>query len=176
MRDLTDEQLMIEYREGSITAFELLYERYRVALYRYFSRLCGNPTQANDLYQGSWEKVIRNRKKYPEQAPFRAWLFRVARNHYIDTLRAARPTDVLEEEPGDETNPDPGDQWDGEQRERELREALMKLSEEQRDAIVLKLDGGLDLKSIAEVTGVGMETAKSRIRYATRSLKEVFQQ
>jgi RNA polymerase sigma-70 factor (ECF subfamily) len=53
-----------------------------------------------------------------------------------------------------------------------LREAIGALPEKQRDALLLKLDGGLDLQSIADVLGVNRETAKSRLRYAVAKLKQ----
>ena len=175
MRDASDEQLMSEYVKGSMAAFELLYARHRGGLYRYFMRLSGHPATANDLYQGCWEKVIRAREQYTPDAPFRAWLFRIARNHHVDHLRAQRPASELDPELVDPDTVDSAEQLDRGQRDGRLRAALAALPEEQRDALVLKLDAGLDLKTIAEVTGVGTETAKSRLRYATRSLKEALQ-
>ena len=136
---------------------------------------CGNPTLAGDLYQGCWEKVIKARDRYPAQAPFRAWLFRIARNHLVDDLRARRPGSELDTDVPDPLCIDPGERMDADACVQRLRVALAGLPEEQRDAIVLKLDAGLDLATIAEVTGVGIETAKSRLRYATRSLKQALQ-
>ena len=175
MRDASDEQLMVEYGKGSMAAFEVLYARHRVALYRYFMRVAGNTATANDLYQGCWEKVIKARRRYSAKAPFQAWLFRIARNHHIDHLRSQRPTAELDPQQADPDSVDNGENLDQQQRELALRSALAALPEEQRDALVLKLDAGLDLQTIAAVTGVGVETAKSRLRYATRSLKQALQ-
>ena len=138
-------------------AFETLYSRYRGPLYRYLLRLAGTETGANDLYQGAWEKVIAARRKLPHKAPFRAWLFRVAHNHAMDGFRRRQAETGLEAA--------------AEQRQ-SLESAVQALPAEQRDALLLKLEGGLDLDEIARVTGVGKETAKSRLRYAVARLKK----
>jgi len=72
-------------------AFEVLYERHRGPLYRYILRLVGNPATANDLYQGSWEKIIKARGRYKDSAPFKAWMYRIAHNHVMDHFRREQP-------------------------------------------------------------------------------------
>lgn len=175
MRERSDEDLMADWAEGGMAAFEALYARYRGPLYRYLLRLCGDPARANDLYQGSWEKVIRARRQYRPQAPFRAWLFRIAHNHAMDDFRRERPTTPLHETDPPGPEPGPAAEAEAEERARRLGAALSALPAEQRDAILLKLEGGLDLEAIAQVTGVGRETAKSRLRYATARLKTALQ-
>lgn len=63
MRERTDEALMKACAQGNMEAFELLYDRHRVPLYRYILRQAGDSAAANDLYQGSWEKIIRARDR-----------------------------------------------------------------------------------------------------------------
>jgi RNA polymerase sigma-70 factor (ECF subfamily) len=171
MRDATDEALMIDYANGNLRAFEILYERYRLPLFRYFRRQAGPQTVAEDLYQGCWEKVIRARERYDPEAPFRAWLFRIAHNHLVDSYRARRPTASLEVDPPDPAHRETGQALDDVARRVQLRQALQELPEEQREAMLLKLDADLSLEEIAQITGVGTETAKSRLRYATAKLK-----
>lgn len=175
MRDVPDETLMKRYGQGDIGAFEALYERYRGPVYRYFLRQSPDEATAGDLYQGCWEKVIKARGRYRDKAPFRAWLFRVARNHLIDHHRGRAPETPLAFEPAAPDRDNPGAELEKGQRDRRLIDALATLPPEQRDAILLKLEGGLSLEEIARATGVGSETAKSRLRYATRKLKEVLQ-
>jgi RNA polymerase sigma-70 factor (ECF subfamily) len=177
MRDLADERLMQHYASGDMRAFEELYRRYRGPLYRYFRRQVSDPATANDLYQGSWEKIIGARHRYRAKAPFRAWVFRIARNHLVDFYRRQRPTASLDQGgyfmdlPGPE--PEPETVLEGADQERRLRQAILNLSPEQRDALLLKLESGLALDEIATMTGVGRETVKSRLRYATAQLRKV---
>jgi RNA polymerase sigma-70 factor (ECF subfamily) len=175
MQDDADETLMIAYGAGDMAAFETLYARYRGPLYRYFTRQVSEPATANDLYQGCWEKVIAARRKYSDKAPFKAWLFRIAHNHLVDHYRAVRPASELPEDtPGEEI--DPGDDIDAQHLDQRLRDAIAALPDEQKQALLLRLESGLGLEDIARITGVGTETAKSRLRYATAKLKQVMQE
>jgi len=173
MHEFSDEDLMMEWVAGKMEAFERLYERYRGPLYRYILRRVGDDATANDLYQGSWEKIIRGRKSYRPQAPFPAWMYRIAHNHVMDYFRRQRPETDIETELLESGTAGPEEQLGLENREADLREALARLPEKQRDAILLKLDAGLDLQTIADVTGVNRETAKSRLRYAVSRLKHL---
>jgi RNA polymerase sigma-70 factor (ECF subfamily) len=171
MRERTDEDLMNAYAKGDMSAFELLYDRHRAPLYRYILRLAGDASTANDLYQGCWEKIIRARQRYNPSAPFRAWMYRIAHNHAMDFFRRRRP---LANTPGNEpcaTDPGPEELLLSDDRSTRLQEAIAKLPDGQRDVLLLKLESGLDLQTIAEVTGVSKETAKSRLRYAVAKLK-----
>ncbi len=170
----SDEALMIAYAQGQAVAFEQLYARWRQPLYAYFRRHAGDEATANDLYQGCWEKVIGARRRYRHPPPFRAWLFRIAHNHLVDHWRAQKPSAPLP--PGLAADEDhPGESLDEQARQARFRAAVDALPDDQREAIVLRLEAGLGVEQIAEVTGVGVETAKSRLRYATRKLKEALQ-
>ena len=92
MRERRDEALMQAFADGSMEAFECLYERHRSGLYRYVVRKTGYTAEANDLFQGAWEKVIRARAQYQPRVPFRAWLYRITYNHVMDYFRRVEPT------------------------------------------------------------------------------------
>jgi RNA polymerase sigma-70 factor (ECF subfamily) len=173
MRERSDEALMKAFAGGSMQAFEHLYERHRPALYRYVLRKTGNPATANDLFQGAWEKVIRARAQYKPSVPFRAWLYRVTHNHVMDYFRRLQPATGISEETLESAEPGPDSLAALEARANRLRIAIGRLPGEQKDAMLLKLEGGLDVGEIATVTGVNRETAKSRLRYATGKLKEM---
>jgi RNA polymerase sigma-70 factor (ECF subfamily) len=175
MDETNDETLMLRYGSGDMSAFEILYDRYRGPLYRYFLRQIGEPATTNDLYQGCWEKVIGARQRYDAKAPFKAWLFRIARNHLVDHHRAARPNQSIEQDVVDDAGTGPEAQAEATERDSSFRTALAQLPEYQREALLLRLEGGLSLEEIGSVTGAGFETAKSRLRYATNKLKQALQ-
>lgn len=175
MRGSTDEQLMVMYAAGDASAFEDLYQRYRGPLYRYIQRQVRDPATVNDLYQGSWEKVIKARKRYKPAAPFRAWLFRVAHNHLVDHFRAYRETDELDPERLVANSPAPEEALGEEQRQARFLAAVQELPEEQKQTLLLKIEAGLGLEEIGKITGVERETVKSRLRYATNKLKRKLQ-
>ena len=175
MRGSTDEQLMTMYAAGDAAAFEDLYQRYRGPLYRYIQRQVRDPATANDLYQGSWEKIIKARKRYQPAAPFRAWLFRIAHNHLVDHFRASRETDTLDPEKLVATAPEPAEALGKEQQQARFVAALQKLPPEQKQTLLLKIEAGLGLEEIGKITGVERETVKSRLRYATAKMKRILQ-
>jgi len=175
MHELSDEQLMLRYAAGEMPAFEVLYDRHRGALYRYFVRHLGEATTANDLYQSCWEKVIGARSRYRPQAPFRAWLFRIAHNLVADHYRRRPPLTPLDESGFVGAAPGPDEALERDAQAASLRAALLSLPSEQRDALLLKLEGGFSLEDIASLSGVGRETIKSRLRYATERLRKVMQ-
>ena len=176
MQERTDEALMQAYAKGNPEAFELLYNRHRGPLYRYVLRQVGEAGTANDLYQGCWEKIIRARANYRPSAPFRAWMYRIAHNHVMDHFRKAKPESDVPMDELEANQPGPQEQYLFEDRTARLKQAVHRLPVNQREAILLKLEGGFDLPTIAEITGVNRETAKSRLRYALDKLKIILQE
>jgi RNA polymerase sigma-70 factor (ECF subfamily) len=179
MSDDEDAQLMLAYAGGEMRAFETLYARHRGALYRYLVRQARDPEVANDLFQEVWSRIISNRERYEPRAKFRTFLFTLAHNCFIDHCRRqkSRPTgfeigeaDAADMLPArDELRPDTAlERAEGTQR---YRAALATLPAEQRDVYLLHEESDLSLEEIARVTGVGAETAKSRLRYAVGKLK-----
>lgn len=171
MRELSDEKLMRRYAKGDAKAFDELYQRHRGPLYRYFIRQVSDPATANDLYQGAWEKLIRARLSYRREVPFTAWLYKVAHNHLVDHFRRLRPTDSVENETLRDGRPDPSQNIIDDEQDQQLREGISCLPEEQRNTLLLKLETGLKMEEIANITGVSKETVKSRLRYAVNKLK-----
>ena len=90
----------------------------------------------------------------------------------MDGFRRRQPETGLETDTLAASSPGPVEEMSMAERRRSLEQAVQELPADQRDALILKLDGGLDLDDIARVTGVGKETAKSRLRYAVAKLKK----
>ena len=169
-----DSALMLRYRDGDVAAFEVLYQRHNDALYRYLLRLCHHRDTAEDIFQDAWGKIIKSRQNYRPTAKFSTFLYRVARNCFIDHIRRnKRHSHTVDVEP--DNQPDPGDQPDvlaeRSMARRRLDAALRELPEEQRDVFLLHEEAGLNLDQIASVTGANRETAKSRLRYAVKKLR-----
>ncbi|MDB5967622.1 MAG: polymerase sigma factor [Hydrocarboniphaga sp.] len=165
---------MLRYQRGELAAFEQLYRRHRGGSYRYLLRGCGNEDIAAELFQDVWASVVRSRSRYEVKARFATWLYKLAHNRLIDHYRAARAG----QEPLDDTielaapaHLEPEAQAQSVSTSRRLLQALGALPSEQREAFLMKEEGGLSLEQIAEVTGVGRETVKSRLRYALSRLR-----
>jgi len=177
-----DEDLMLAYVSGDAAAFDLLYARHRGGVYRYMLRQCSHRGVADELFQDVWMNLIRARASYVPSAKFATWLYRLARNRLIDHYRANGHLTLVSAD--DEAHQDavaelPGARGDepqfrAENRElgERLRAAVAALPPAQREALLLQQEGGLSLAEIAELTGAGAETVKSRLRYAFAKLRE----
>lgn len=169
-----DSALMLRYKDGDVTAFEMLYRRHNDSLYRYLLRLSHNRHTAEDLFQDVWGKIINARHRYRPTAKFSTFLYRVAHNCFIDYVRRNN-RHVTGTTVDPDCSPHPGDEPDENAEKSLARErldaALATLPDEQRDAFLLHEEAGLSIDTIAEITGANRETVKSRLRYASKKLK-----
>ncbi|MGK7294273.1 MAG: sigma-70 family RNA polymerase sigma factor [Candidatus Wenzhouxiangella sp. M2_3B_020] len=172
-----DDDLMLAFAAGESEAFDALYERYRKPIYRYLFHAVGNRATADDLYQDVWSRIIDARERFRRGNGFKRWAFRIAHNRLVDHWRVLgrRPApgdDDVDALPGDAADAPDAALARGQDAER-LRAALMRLPNEQREAFLLQQEAGLTLADIAERGGVGRETVKSRLRYATAKLRNL---
>jgi RNA polymerase sigma-70 factor (ECF subfamily) len=176
-----DAKLMLRYRDGDADAFLALYSRYKKPLYRYLLRQVRNAGAAADLFQDVWSRLVATRSRYEARAKFATFLFHIAHNCTVDFFRrdlrlsrAARQDDadtqVAEPEVPEYQRPDGIAEFAEQQSA--LLAALSCLPQEQREAFLLHEETGLTIEEIARVMDVGVETAKSRLRYAIRKLKK----
>lgn len=180
MRDRDDSQLMRAYADGDATAFEPLYTRHKQALFRYVRHSCSNEAVAHELFQDIWLHLIKGRTTYHEASPFKAWLYRIARNRLIDHYRQ-QP--AIADSPLDHDLPvshmsnlvttplTPLEIADLSERANVLHAAVQDLPAAQREAVLLRHIAGMSLQEIADHLGEGAETIKSRLRYATAKLR-----
>ena len=170
-----DDELMLAYASGEARAFELLYERYRQTLYRYLLHALGDRALADDLYQDVWSRIIDARTRFRKGHGFKRYAFRIAHNRLVDHWRQLGRrggSSALEDQPLAAPNEQqPERASEREQQAMRLHQALMQLSHEQREAFLLQQEAGLSLADIAEHSGVGRETVKSRLRYAVQRLR-----
>lgn len=178
----SDEVLMRDYAAGRAAAFDQLYLRHKGGVYRYLLRHCGNSATADELFQEIWMKVIRVRVSYVPTAKFTTWLYTLAHHRMVDHWRTHGQVKLTSADSDDATRETiealPAPSGDEPEAQREtvelrasLRTALATLPSEQRDAFLLQQEAGLSLAEIAELTGAGLETVKSRLRYAVAKLR-----
>lgn len=174
-----DAMLMQAYARGDLAAFEALYARHRGTLYRFLLRSVRDPQRADELFQETWSRVIAARARYRPQAKFSTWLLQIAHNLMVDSHRRQRPMaegDEAEIAMAALATPEreqPDHALSDFERRRGLQRAIEQLPEEQRTVVLLRLEHELSLEEMAEVTGTGRETVKSRLRYAMNKLREV---
>ncbi len=85
----TDDQLLIAYNRGEQRAFDLLYARYRHPLYGYLYRHLNCETQAGELFQDVWLRVIASSSRFENRGRFRSWIFTLAHNRLVDFYRGS---------------------------------------------------------------------------------------
>lgn len=179
-----DAELMRAHGAGDPHAFARLYDRYDRACFHVIRRLLGaaHGDAAEDLHQETWIAVSKNAAGFdPAKASFAAWLFAIARNKTFDHFRRQKVA-VLASAPESEFGEaamrvaDPGqtplEQVQSHERAKEIVAAVEALPLEQRGVFLMFAEGGLSLEEIAQVTGVAVETAKSRLRYARAKLRQ----
>ncbi len=177
---VSDEQLMLRYRDGDAAAFDELYGRHRGGVFRYVLRQVGLRSASEEIFQEIWIKIVTSRLRYRVEARFATFLYHVAHNCVMDHFRRKTPLHLISlDDDEDAGHQVAGPERDQPERAVALRQsaarllnALAMLPAEQRDAFLLHEEGGLTLEEIAEVTAVGRETVKSRLRYALAKLRQ----
>lgn len=188
--EATDESLMLAYARGDVQAFARLYERHEGGVHRFIGRCVGQQSGSgvvDELHQETWFAVTRQAARYEPSARFTTWLYTIARSRVIDHVRrqqaAGGPMRSLDETEEDAPSlaetlraddaHEPLRQLETREQARAFLLAVEQLPPEQREAFLLQAEGGLSLEEIAAATGVGSETAKSRLRYARAKLRQV---
>jgi RNA polymerase sigma-70 factor (ECF subfamily) len=177
----SDEDLMLAYAAGDAAAFDALYARHKGGVYRYLLRQCRQGSVADELFQDVWMNLIRSRASYAPTAKFTTWLYRIAHNRLIDHYRASGQVVLVSADDDahiDAVGAIPADCRDepdlraiNHELGARLKSAVAALPAAQREAFLLQQEGRLSLAEIAELTGVGVETIKSRLRYALNKLR-----
>jgi RNA polymerase sigma-70 factor (ECF subfamily) len=175
-----DAYLLRAHGAGDAHAFARLYDRYDRPCFQFIRRMLGaaHADAAEDLHQETWMAISKSAGAFDvDKARFPAWLFTIARNKVWDHFRRQKVA-VLAQAQGDAAMmvPDPGPTPLQQMESRELAQKLIAAIEalplEQRGAFVMFAHAGLSLEEIAQATGVGVETAKSRLRYARATLRQ----
>jgi RNA polymerase sigma factor (sigma-70 family) len=180
-----DPVLLRRFLDGDAAAFERLYDSHDRRCFDFIRRMLASADEATveDLHQEVWFAVARQAASFDEtKARFVTWLFTVARNKVMDYFRRSQgvvrlPGDIGEQaeaaldDPADAPTIDP----EHVAHNRQLAEALLRevqaLPFAQRETFVLFAHHELSLDEVAQITHVGLETAKSRLRYARQTLR-----
>lgn len=168
-REVEDHDLIGRARRGDVEAYNLLVSRWERRVFNYLLRLVGDREDAFDLSQETFLKAYQNLGKLEEDGRFASWLFRIAHNEAFSLLRRRKPEGEL-----------PPQVADGRARygmfpaelSLAVESALARLSDEQREAVLLKVYQGFKFEEMAEVLACPVSTIKSRLYTALDVLKE----
>ena len=180
---MTDHELVVLYENGNDSAFDILLERHQAYIYSYILFLVKDSDAANDFFQDTFSKAIVaiRSHKYQTNGKFSAWLTRIAHNLIIDKSRECETTCTVRE---DQVKPKTlnslrlseatrEDEIIDKQTRQSIRHMLDYLPEPQREVIMMRFYDDLSFKEIAELTGVSINTALGRCRYALINLRKL---
>lgn len=181
----TDEALAAAYIErDDQNAFRMLVQRHQERVFGYLVGMVRDRDVANDLFQETFLRVIsamrRERGSYERQGRWLAWVMRIARNAALDHLRRRKrwiDVDDAGEETFWERMPDDAPIADDRLNDRDeaklLEACIRKLSPEQREVVLLRHEAEMTFREIADLTGVSINTALGRMRYALINLRNM---
>ena len=183
IKKLTDEQLVCEYANGNNEAFDTLLIRYKQRLFSYIFQMVRDRDLADDIFQETFIKAITTIRqgRYSDMGKFSAWLYRIARNLAVDSFRAEKGENVVSADDADydvlnrrELAEDTiEDVMVDVQIEEDLRRLVDRLPDVQRQVLEMRYYQDLSFKEIAEITGVSINTALGRMRYAILNLRRM---
>ena len=181
--DKSDEQLISLYVDGKNEAFDALLERHKDRLFMYIYHAVKNEDVANDIFQDTFVKAIMTIKqgRYVENGHFPAWITRIAHNHIIDYYRQLK-AENLQSTDDDEVNilnrkelsaQTIEDDIITSQIHNDVKRLIKALPDSQREVLVMRYYKNMSFKEIADTTGVSINTALGRMRYAILNLRRI---
>lgn len=172
MNSLPDEELMLRVRDGVGEMLGVLFDRYHSPLYNFYCKLTGDRTLSEDLVQEVFFRILKYRQTYRPGTPFRAWVYQIARNARVDHFRKQKPEVEWEVEMSPAV--EPTDSAQQKQEAELLHRALLELSEEKREVLVLSRFQELKYEEIARLMGCEVNTVKVRVHRALQELRQIF--
>ena len=181
---LTDEQLVSAYAAGDNNAFDQLLKRHKARLFNFILSMVKDSDLADDIFQETFVKAIVTIRqgRYNDQGKFIAWIYRIARNLIIDSYRQDKVENQLSTDDENGVNllnrsefseGTVEDTLIGMQIEEDLRALVTELPESQRQVVDMRFYQNLSFKEIAALTGVSINTALGRMRYAILNLRRM---
>jgi RNA polymerase sigma-70 factor (ECF subfamily) len=167
-REVEDRDLIAKARRGDVEGYNLLVSRWEKRIFNYLLRLVRNREDAMDLSQDVFLKAYQNLPKLDDPAKFSGWLFRIAHNEAFSLLRRRKPDGEIDREPA---AADSGGRLLPMELSLAVESALRRLSDDQREAVLLKVYQGFKFEEMAEILGCPVSTVKSRLYTALDAMK-----
>lgn len=175
----SDEELMVQYQNGDMNAFNLLYMRYEKKIYNYFLKRLNNPERSAELFQDTFLKLHQYRDRFNPNLSFRVWIFTVAsniaKNEFKRTEKATNifgngkvDYDIIE----DTRIENPMSSLEKKELSDKIKEALKSLPESQREVIILSKYEGLSYDQIAKITSSSVNAVKQKAHRGFASLRK----
>ena len=183
LKKMSDEELVVLYSKGENQAFDTLLNRYQNRLYSYIYFIVKSTELAEDIFQETFVKAIMTIKqgRYTENGKFPAWLTRIAHNLIIDNYRQERNENVISNDDSEIDLLNNMKLSEGniemeiinDQIHNDVRHLVKLLPDNQREVVYMRFYQDLSFKEIADITGVSINTALGRMRYAILNLRRM---
>ncbi|MCD8235089.1 MAG: sigma-70 family RNA polymerase sigma factor [Prevotellaceae bacterium] len=184
LNELTDERLVQSYIEGNDCAFDVLLKRYESKIFTYITYSVHNQEVAEDLFQDAFVRIITTlrSKRYTENGKFSQWVMRIVHNLIIDYYRQCKGDNTISNDSTDfdllndaslVTEENVEKQMIDKQTLKEVKELIRMLPDNQKEIVLMRFYKELSFKEIAEKTGVSINTALGRMRYALINLRKM---
>jgi RNA polymerase sigma-70 factor (ECF subfamily) len=180
---VNDNRLVRKFIDGDQEAIEMLITRHKDRVYTYIALIVKNQHLADDIFQDTFIKVIRSLKtgKYTDNGKFISWVLRIAHNLIIDHFRKEKLMGMTSNEDSEFdlfnsprfSDDNIEDQLIYKQITSDVRRLIEELPDDQRQVIIMRHYLGLSFKEIADRTGVSINTALGRMRYALINLRKI---
>jgi RNA polymerase sigma factor (sigma-70 family) len=179
---ISDKDLVHLYVSGDESALAILLSRHKSKIYTSIYLLVKDRYLAEDIFQDTFIKVINTLKsgKYNEEGKFLPWVMRIAHNLVIDHFRKEKRTPTITNQEGFDifdvigvSEESTEDKILRDQSHNELKALIQKLPEEQKEVLIMRNYADLSFKEIADLTGVSINTALGRMRYALNNLRRM---
>jgi RNA polymerase sigma-70 factor (ECF subfamily) len=179
MQSLTDEELMLEFQKGKMPAMDELLQRYRNPIYHFLLRLIQNDSEARDLTQEVFLRVHSHRDSYEPSGKFSSWIFSIAHNLYVSSLRRKKwliPWPRSKDDPDElidiaSQDPSPQEVVANNEFSHIVKQCIQGLPFLQREALILREYENLDYEEIAKILHKSLGTIKTLIYRARQNLK-----
>jgi len=178
VQELTDDDLMIMFREGDADAFDVLFDRHHASVYNFARIMLRDADRAQDVLQETFLAVVGAAARYRPQKRFRSWLLRMCRNRCLNVLAAERTRRLAVSENGFELIVMSGarrsarEEVDARERVALVRRAIEDLPERQREAITLFAFEGMRYRDISDVLDLPVNTVKTMIHRSRAALAQ----
>ncbi|HHU46669.1 MAG TPA: sigma-70 family RNA polymerase sigma factor [Bacteroidales bacterium] len=182
---LSDSELIKLYLDGNELALKTLILRYEKRVFSYIMLSVKNRELAEDIFQDTFIKVINTLKSgnYKEEGKFLQWVMRIANNLKIDYYRKVQRMPTFESSDDfdifdfiSEIDPSPEQKIIMNQIYEEAKNIIQFLPPEQREVLEMRIFQGISFKDISELTGVSINTALGRMRYALINLRKIIKE
>ena len=179
---IKDRALIKQYIQGNEACLEMLINKHKNKVFTTILLIVNDTCIAEDLFQETFIKVIKTFKsgKYNEEGKFLPWVVRIARNLAIDHFRKSKRMPTITSQDGEDifrtieiSESNREESFIRNQRDDTVRQIINMLPAEQKEVLVLRHYGDMSFKEIAELTGVSINTALGRMRYALNNMRKI---